>query len=103
MLYERWRQIAGACPNDLALRELGSGRQWTFRELTLAAERSPGDDRKIAFPQGISADFIVAVLAAWRRGQAVCPLEPGQSETLPAAALPEKIVHLKATSASTGE
>ena len=40
MLYERWRQIAGTYPDELALRELSSGRQWTFRELALHLSES---------------------------------------------------------------
>src|SRR5436190_13194155 len=103
MLYERWRQIADASPNELALHDLGSARQWTFRELALAGEKGGDDGSKAAFPQGISAEFILAVLRAWRSRRVVCPLEPGQSELALPGKPPDEVVHLKTTSASTGE
>ena len=55
----------------------------------------------IAFPQGLSAEFIVGVLRAWRQRVVVCPLEIGSAP--PALRNPPpKCVHLKFTSASTG-
>src|SRR4051794_40312712 len=103
MLYERWRQIAGAWPDGVALREAGSGRQWTFRELDVAAGQGVIDGGKVAYPRGIAAEFILTVLRAWRTGQVVCPLEPGQAEPALREPLPDGIVHLKTTSASTGD
>src|SRR5438045_3853266 len=102
MLYERWRQVARAFPEQIALRDLASGRQWTFRELAAETGRGPRDAQKVAFPQGICAGFIFSVLQAWRAGQVVCPLEIGQDTPEFPAALPGEIVHLKATSATAG-
>ena len=42
MLYERWRKIAGERRNELALRDLASGRCWTFAELFAAGESRKG-------------------------------------------------------------
>jgi long-chain acyl-CoA synthetase len=103
MLYDTWRQVARALANEIALRELASGRQWTFRELALEAEHQADDLPPMVLPQGISADFILDVLRAWRAGRPVCPLEPGQPAPELPPGLPEGIVHLKTTSASTGE
>src|SRR5437899_3949894 len=100
MLYERWRQIAGACSNQTALTDLASGTQWSFRELAAAAEAAKGPP--IAFPQGSSAQFIVALLRTWRANGITCPLEPGQPEPQVNGSLPSGIIHLKTTSATAG-
>lgn len=56
---------------------------------------------QLVFPQGNSPEFILTLLAAWRTGRVVCPLEPGQSApVLPLP--PAPVVHLKTTSATTG-
>src|SRR5438874_11192187 len=102
MLFERWRQIARDCRNQIALQDLAGGRRWTFSQLAAAAEKGPWDKRSIAFPQRASPDFIIGVLRAWRFGRVVCPLEPGQAQPSLAADLPPGIVHLKTTSATTG-
>lgn len=101
MLYERWRQIMGANQNEIALRDLASQRQWTFSELAAATEKTASSGQKIAFPQGTSAEFIFTVLRAWRSGQVVCPLETDQTVPQVAQGLPQNIVHLKTTSATT--
>ncbi|MDB6023745.1 MAG: AMP-dependent synthetase and ligase [Pedosphaera sp.] len=98
MLYERWRQIARECRNEIALRDLGRGEAWTFAELAAAGEKdsSPG---RIVFPRG--PQFVFTLLRAWHSGQVVCPLEPDQAapefEQLPAGC-----AHLKTTSATGG-
>ena len=101
MLYERWHQIAQDLGNQLALRELASGRRWTFAELDQLAEGRPAPGASILYPQGNSADFILEVLRGWRSGVAVCPLEPGQ-EPPRVQELPAGCAHLKTTSATTG-
>jgi len=101
MLYERWRQIARTFPDEIALRDLPSNRQWTFHELDRATEADPGDGKKIAFPTGISAEFILAVLKAWRANQVVCPVETDQPIPEIAPGLSPEIVHLKMTSGTT--
>jgi acyl-coenzyme A synthetase/AMP-(fatty) acid ligase len=54
------------------------------------------------YPKGISPAFILAVLRAWRAGAVLCPLEEGQTE-IGVHGLPTGCVHLKTTSASTGQ
>jgi acyl-CoA synthetase (AMP-forming)/AMP-acid ligase II len=118
MLYERWRQIASERRDQLALREAASGRRWTFGELFAAGDgapntasacsesanaprRDPALPSKLAFPQGHSPDFILSLLAAWREGKVVCPLESRQTPPqVPEP--PPACVHLKSTSATTG-
>jgi acyl-coenzyme A synthetase/AMP-(fatty) acid ligase len=102
MLYERWRQIVRSCAQEIALRDLASGRQWTFQELAAATERPAADGAATAFPQGLSADFILGVLQAWRSRRILCPLEPGGRPPAISPGLPDGIVHLKITSATTG-
>ncbi len=102
MLYDRWRQIARAYPNETALRDLASGGHWTFAELSAVAEKGGDDDRPVDFPQGVAADFIVSVLGAWRRHRVTCPLETGQARPEIYSTLPPETVHLKTTSATTG-
>src|SRR5688572_23615601 len=101
MLYERWRRTVKENRNELALRDDLAGRQWTFIELAVAAEEAAPTPGPIAFPQGILADFVIAVLGAWRDGKQVCPLETGQAPPPLAGSLPG-CVHLKTTSATSG-
>ncbi len=102
MFYQRWREIARSRSDQIALRELGTGLQWTFRELAAAAEAGAPDPQPVAFPQGTSAAFILAVLRAWRSSQVVCPLEPGQAAPDLRGGLPAGTVHVKTTSATMG-
>jgi acyl-CoA synthetase (AMP-forming)/AMP-acid ligase II len=101
MLYERWRQTVKENRNELALQDDTTGRRWTFVELTAAVENAPPTPGPIAFPQGISADFVIAVLRAWSDGKQVCPLETGQEPPVLAESPPGG-VHLKTTSATSG-
>jgi long-chain acyl-CoA synthetase len=101
MLYERWLQIARSSPREIALRDLTSNRLWTFHELEKAAEKSEDEPGKIAFPTGVSAEFVLAVLRAWRTGQLVCPMESDQRKPEIKPGLPSEIVHLKMTSGTT--
>jgi acyl-CoA synthetase (AMP-forming)/AMP-acid ligase II len=100
MLYERWRQIAQARLDQIALRDLAAGRCWTFAELAALTEERFEQSGPI-FPAGEDAGFVLSVLGAWRGGRLVCPLEPGQDP--PAFHdLPLAISHIKTTSATTG-
>lgn len=101
MLYERWRQIARSYPREIALRDLATQRQWTFHELDIAANTLRDDHQKIAFPSGLSADFILDVLRAWRAGWLLCPMEADQQPPQIPPGLPPDIVHLKITSGTT--
>jgi acyl-coenzyme A synthetase/AMP-(fatty) acid ligase len=85
----------------LALRDLASGRCWTFGELHAAGEAHCGSDGEIIHPRGNSPEFLLTLLRAWRLGKVVCPLEPDQA--LPQVPRPRwPCVHLKFTSATTG-
>jgi len=123
MLYEQWRKIAAERRGELALHDLASGKRWTFGELDAAGEvwngapstvsacpsgnnaprRCSGlqSQRDLAHPHGHSPEFVIGLLAAWRMGKVVCPLEPDQAP--PQVPLPPRpCVHLKCTSATTG-
>jgi acyl-CoA synthetase (AMP-forming)/AMP-acid ligase II len=101
MLYERWRQVARSFPDKIALRDLASNRQWTFNDLELAGHIPCDSVETVAFPTGISGDFIVEVVRAWRGGQIVCPVETDQPEPIITPGLPPEIAHLKMTSGTT--
>jgi len=101
MLYERWSAVAASRRDEIALRDLPGGRAWTFGELHAAAEAHTPPTDAIVFPQGNTPEFVLTLLAAWRVGRVVCPLEAGQPK--PAlSAPPAPIIHLKTTSATTG-
>jgi acyl-CoA synthetase (AMP-forming)/AMP-acid ligase II len=55
----------------------------------------------LVYPQGHSADFILAVLRAWRDQALVCPLEPDQEPPC-VPNPPAPCCHLKTTSATAG-
>jgi long-chain acyl-CoA synthetase len=101
MLYERWLQISRSSSREIALRDLPSNREWTFQELEKAAETPSLQSGTMAFPSGVTADFILAVLRAWRAGQVVCPMESDQRIPEIKPGLPSEIVHLKMTSGTT--
>jgi long-chain acyl-CoA synthetase len=103
MLYDRWCGIARAHSDKIALFEVPRGRSWTFGELLSNAETEPKNAESIIFPQGGQADFLVAVLQAWRLRRVVCPLEMGQARPEVLTPLPSNVVHLKLTSATTGK
>lgn len=100
MLYKRWREIARENRDIIALREVATGRSWTFEQLEGEVERRAETIGHV-FPQGDNAEFIFQVLEAWRSNSVVCPLDAGQSATLGAGPLPDGIVHVKTTSATT--
>src|SRR5512146_1311549 len=101
MLYERWRRVAQDNRNEVALREAATNRHWTFGELATLAERPLASGQGMVYPQGNAADFIFAVLQAWRWGAVVCPLELDHQPP-PVAMPPAGCCHLKLTSATTG-
>lgn len=100
MLYARWRQVSALEPARLAVVECRSGRRWTFGELAVAAEGELAAS-SLERPEGAGVDFLLSVLRAWRDRRPVCPLDSGQA--MPAMPeVPEGVVHLKLTSATTG-
>jgi len=101
MLYERWHKVVDENRNEVAMRDLASGRSWTFSELRAEGEATLSDNHGIIFPQGNSPEFVITVLRAWRAQAAVCPLETQQQR--PNLPLPPKSCsHLKVTPAGTG-
>lgn len=101
MLYEQWCRIAADRKGDMALRDLASGRRWTFGELHKAGEAHPCSGEGIVHPQGNSPEFLLALLGAWRMGKVVCPLEPDQTPPQVSRS-PRGCGHLKLTSATSG-
>jgi acyl-coenzyme A synthetase/AMP-(fatty) acid ligase len=101
MLYERWLKVVQDRRNEVALRDLASGRCWTFAQLNREAETPLPGNPALVFPQGHSPEFIFAVLRAWRWNAVVCPLEShNQSLTVFPPLAP--CCHLKTTPATTG-
>src|ERR1017187_5898171 len=101
MLYERWRQVAQDRRNDIALRDLASGQRWTFAQLSREAETPLLGKLAMVCPQGHSAEFIIAVLRAWRWQAVVCPLEP-HKQPLTDSPPPPPCCHLKTTPPTMG-
>src|SRR5690348_12059539 len=100
MLYERWRQIAREHADKTAVFDVASNDRWTFSQLVQAAERFAVEG-PMAFPRGHCAEFILAVLAGWRGGRPVCPLESTQAAPV-LKEVPEGVAQVKLTSATTG-
>jgi len=101
MLYERWQQVAGERRNEIALRDLASGRCWTFSELNEESQKPLPGNAAMVSPQGNSPEFIITVLRAWRVGAVVCPLD-AHHQPLAVLPPPKPCCHLKTTPASTG-
>src|ERR1035441_3150436 len=101
MLYERWRQVAQDRRNDIALRDLASGQRWTFAQLSREAETPLQSKLAMVCPQGHSAEFIIAVLRAWRWQAVVYPLEP-HKQPLTDSPPPPPCYHLKTTPPTMG-
>ena len=101
MLYERWQRVVQERRAEIALRDLASGRGWTFAQLNDEAEKPLLETPAMIHPQGNSPEFIIAVLRAWRERIVVCPLEAHHQ---PLAISPPQMpcCHLKTTPASTG-
>ena len=102
MLYARWQQVAADRAGDTALVDVATGRRWTFGELAGDGHRHPVGPAPVAAASGAGAGFILDVLATWRAGRVLCPLEPGQAAPESATQLPPGVAHLKRTSGSTG-
>lgn len=101
MLYERWLEVARRRAKDFAMLDLATGQEWSFSELADAAAVPATIEGPICFPRGQRAEFVLAVLRAWRAGRVVCPLERDQPEPV-VPVPPAKCAHMKTTSATTG-
>src|SRR5256885_17105312 len=104
MLYDQWLQVVCSCRDELALREVSSGSQWTFAQLAAVSDKPASEtEQVVAFPTGVSASFIISVLQAWRSGQVVCPVEAGQAPPKVTRELPPGIVHLRSEERRVGK
>ena len=101
MLYEHWQKVARDRRNEVALRDLASGRFWTFAQMDREAEIPLPDDSAMVFPQGHSPEFIFTILRAWRQHRVVCPLE-AHHQPLAVSPPPALCCHLKTTPVTTG-
>ena len=54
MLYERWQKVVQERRNEIALRDLASGRCWTFAQLNAEAETPLPGNPAMIHPQGNS-------------------------------------------------
>ncbi|MBM4210541.1 MAG: long-chain fatty acid--CoA ligase [Gammaproteobacteria bacterium] len=104
MLYERWRVVARECAQETALRDLATGRSWTFAHLAAGTEPAGLSRARnhLACLNGTGPEFIFTLLCAWRRGQMVCPLETGATPPVLTQVPTPDICLLKTTSATTG-
>lgn len=100
-LYHHWLTVAAARGGDLALREVRSGREWSFAQLReLAAQAAPSPPLLHSTARG--PELILDVLRAWRDGT-VLLADEGSGVVPPAPGMLEPgICHLKVTSGSTG-
>ena len=105
MLYERWQKVVQERQNEIALRDLASGRCWTFSQLNAESEIPLPGKPAMIHPQGNSPEFILSVLRAWRDGIVVCPLDAHHQPLALASVPPPKVLccHLKITPASRAE
>src|ERR1035438_8377792 len=101
MLYERWQKVVQERRNEIALRDLASGRCWTFSQLNEEAESPLPGNPEMIHPQGNSPEFIISVLRAWRWQVVVCPLEAYHQPPV-VSPPPPPCCHLKTTPVSTG-
>jgi acyl-CoA synthetase (AMP-forming)/AMP-acid ligase II len=102
MLYDLWCDIARKRGPETALWEQASGRRWRFCDLAKEAESKKPESGGWVYPQGNSAEFILAVLRAWRAEALVCPLEP-EMKPLQIPRPPAPCCHLKITSGTSGQ
>jgi len=101
MLYDAWQKVIQDRGDEVALRDLASGRSWTFAQLDRESDaRLPGAPAMV-FPKGHAPEFIFAVLRAWRWGVVVCPLE-AHHQPLAVLPPPAPCCHLKTTPANRG-
>jgi acyl-CoA synthetase (AMP-forming)/AMP-acid ligase II len=100
MLYERWQSVVRSNPRRAALFDAATGQRWTFTQLDEAAGQFELPPVRAVTPQGGGPNFIFNVLAAWKAGRAILPVE-GPMPELPET-LPRSAAHFKTTSGTTG-
>jgi long-chain acyl-CoA synthetase len=101
MLYDRWREVARARGDEIALRDLSDGRAWTFAQMLAVSDGAQEPEGGWVCPKGNGAEFVFEVLRGWRFGRVVCPLE--EMDVAPSGHAPiANVAHVKRTSATTG-
>ena len=101
-LYEQWQKVVAQKGAQIALRELGSGQEWTFQGLDgLARAAAPAPPLLHTTQTGLG--LIVDVLRAWREGSVLLPDDSGSQFAPRAEPWPGEVCHLKITSGSGGE
>lgn len=74
MLYPRWLETSHRFASRIALTDGATGMAMTFGELADLAAAAPSGTGPVIARSG-SVEFFVAILRAWRDGQAVIPVE----------------------------
>jgi long-chain acyl-CoA synthetase len=100
MLYDRWREVAKARGDEIALRDLSDGRAWTFAQLLAVSDGAKDAGEAWVCPKGNGPEFVFEVLRGWKFGRVVCPLE--EMDAAPNGPTPPDVAHVKRTSATTG-
>jgi long-chain acyl-CoA synthetase len=101
MLYDRWREVATARGDEIALKDLSDGRVWSFTRMLAVSERAEEPQGAWVCPKGNGPEFVFEVLRGWKFGRVVCPLE--EMDAAPSGLVPPpNTAHLKRTSATTG-
>ncbi len=99
-LYRQWLAVAQEHAGTIALRELASGRQWSFDELRGLAAQAPASPPLLhSTARGLA--LVLDVLRAWRDGALLVP-DDGSGMVPPPGLLGRGLSHLKVTSGSTG-
>ncbi len=100
-LYARWLSVAATRDTEMAVRELTSGREWSFADLRDLARTAPPSPA-ILYSTARGIDLILDVLRTWRDGT-VLVADDGSGGGPPSRWVVEPgICHLKITSGSTG-
>lgn len=102
MLYDRWREILNRYQSEIALVDTIHGDSYSFRDLDAEAAKRTQARPWTVYDPARPAEFIFEVLAAWRASRAVCAIEAGQPRP-EFGRLPKECVHLKVSSATSGE
>ncbi|MCX6875720.1 MAG: AMP-binding protein [Verrucomicrobia bacterium] len=100
-LYHHWRTVANARGGTLAVREVASGREWSFADLHELAVHAPPSPAVLHAP-ACGLGLVIDVLRAWRDGTVLVPDDGTGMPAPPPELLGSDVCHLKITSGSTG-
>lgn len=101
MLYPRWLEIARRHADRPAVIDGGNARTWTFARLAERVATEPAATGPVIARSG-SVEFFLAILRAWRDGQAVIPVERDAPEPRLHAAPPPATRLVKHTPGAAG-